>query len=259
MIAQLAEYFGGQALILFQMVGFFVTFLIDVVRTLFGTPLDIKKVAAQMRAIGVDSLSIILLTGGFSGAVLALQSYIGFKRFGAEEFIGPVVALSLIRELGPVLTGLMVTGRAGSAITAELGTMQITEQIDALKTLSINVRQYLIVPRVLGSTLILPFLTLFSMFFGIIGGYVISVYVLGLNGEQYISGIETFVEFSDITGGLIKSAAFGLILAWVGCYKGFYTDGGAKGVGQSTTQSVVLSSILILIANYFLAALLFSE
>ena len=210
-----------------------------------------------MKHIGVDSFVIIFLTGAFSGAVLALQSYIGFKRFGAEEFIGPVVALSLIREMGPVLTGLMVTGRAGSSIAAELGTMQITEQVDALKTLCINVKQYLIVPRILGGTLILPFLTAFSMIFGIVGGYIISVYVLGLNGEQYISGIRTFVEFSDITGGLIKSSVFGLILTWVGCYKGYHTHGGAKGVGISTTESVVVSSILILISNYFLAALLF--
>ncbi len=210
-----------------------------------------------MEHIGVGSLSIILLTGAFSGAVLALQSYIGFKRFGAEDFIGPVVALSLTRELGPVLTGLMVTGRAGSSIAAELGTMQITEQIDALKTLTININQYLMVPRILASTLILPLLALFSMIFGILGGYIISVYALGLNGEQFITQIQTFVELKDIVGGLIKSSVFGLILSWVGCYKGYYTTGGAKGVGIATTESVVLSSILILISNYFLAALLF--
>jgi phospholipid/cholesterol/gamma-HCH transport system permease protein len=210
-----------------------------------------------MKHIGVDSLSIILLTGAFSGAVLALQSYVGFKRFGAEDFIGPVVALSLTRELGPVLTGLMVAGRAGSSIAAELGTMQITEQIDALKTLNININQYLVVPRIAASVLIMPLLTLFSMICGIIGGYVISVFVLGLNGEQYITQIQSYLELSDITGGLIKSSVFGLILAWVGCYKGYSTTGGAKGVGIATTQSVVLSSILILISNYFLAALLF--
>lgn len=257
MILTIAHYVGQQALAICDTFGFFVLFLIKAVRTLFTTKLRVHKLFEQMSHIGVDSFSIIVLTGAFSGAVLALQSYIGFKRFGAEEFIGPVVALSLTRELGPVLTGLMVTGRAGSSIAAELGTMQITEQIDALKTLSINVEQYLIVPRILGSTIILPFLTLFSMFIGIIGGYVISVYALGLNGEQYISGIKTFVELSDITGGLFKAGVFGFILSLVGCYKGFYTTGGAKGVGLATTKSVVLSSILILISNYFLAALLF--
>lgn len=237
--------------------GSFVLFFLRTVSTLFTTRLRIEKLLVQMTVIGVDSLSIIILTGLFSGAVLAFQSYIGFKRFGAEEFIGPVVALSLIRQLGPVLTGLMVTGRAGSSIAAELGTMQITEQIDALKTLNINIFQYLIVPRMLGATLILPFLSLFSMIFGIIGGYLVCTSVLHLNGEQYISGIQTFVELSDIIGGLIEASVFGLILAWVGCYKGFYTSGGAKGVGLSTTSSVVLSSILILISNYFLAVLLF--
>lgn len=237
--------------------GSFLIFFLDTLKTLFSTRLRVRKLFTQMTAIGVESLSIIILTGTFSGAVLALQSYIGFKRFGAEEFIGPVVALSLIRELGPVLTGLMVTGRAGSAIAAELGTMQITEQIDALKTLNINTFQYLVVPRILGATIIMPFLVLFSMIFGIIGGYLVCTAVLHLNGEQYISGIQTFVELSDITGGLVKSSVFGLILAWVGCYKGFYTSGGAKGVGLATTSSVVTSSILILISNYFLAALLF--
>ncbi len=257
MLLRLIEVVGAQSICIFNTFGQVSLFLFQTLYTMFTTPLKLRKLFEQMRVIGVESLSIILLTGVFSGAVLALQTYIGFKRFGAEEFIGPVVALSLIRELGPVLTGLMVTGRAGSSLAAELGTMQITEQIDALKTLCINVYQYLMVPRVLGATIILPFLTTFSMFFGILGGYWVCVYVLHLNGEQYISGIKTFVEFSDITGGLIKSAVFGLIFSWIGCYKGFYTTGGAKGVGIATTKSVVVSSIMILIANYFLTALLF--
>ncbi len=257
MVLWMFQALGRQTITLFDDVGRFSMFFLESMTALFTSRPRIHKLFEQMTAIGVDSLSIILLTGAFSGAVLALQSYIGFKRFGAEEFIGPVVALSLIRELGPVLTGLMVTGRAGSAMAAEIGTMQITEQVDALKTLCINVQQYLMVPRILGATIILPFLTLFSMIFGIIGGYVISVSVLMLNGEQYISGIRTFVEFSDITGGLIKASVFGLIMSVVGCYKGYNTRGGAKGVGLATTQSVVLSSIMILIANYFLAAMLF--
>lgn len=257
MVLWIFQIIGQQTLTLLDDIGRFTMFFMESVTTLFTSRPRIHKLFEQMTTIGVDSLSIILLTGAFSGAVLALQSYIGFKRFGAEEFIGPVVALSLTRELGPVLTGLMVTGRAGSAMTAEIGTMQITEQVDALKTLCINVQQYLLVPRILGATIILPFLTLFSMICGIIGGYMIAVYVLMLNGEQYISGIKTFMELSDITGGLVKASVFGLIISWVGCYKGYYTRGGAKGVGIATTQSVVLSSILILIANYFLAAMLF--
>ncbi len=257
MLISFVQAIGAYSINLLNTFGEVSVFLLRVIQTTFTSKLKLHKLFEQMGVIGVDSLSIILLTGAFSGGVLALQSYIGFKRFGAEEFIGPVVALSLVRELGPVLTGLMVTGRAGSAITAELGTMQITEQIDALRTLCINVFQYLMVPRVLGAAIILPFLTLFSMIFGIVGGYCVCVYVLNLNGEQYINGIKTFLEFSDISGGLIKSAVFGIILSWIGCYKGFATMGGAKGVGLATTQSVVISSIMILIANYFLTALLF--
>jgi len=209
-----------------------------------------------MERIGVESANIVILTGTFSGMVFALQSYIGFQRVGGEQFIGAVVALGMIRELGPVLTGLMVTGRAGSAIAAEIGTMNITEQIDALRTLRINTFQYLIVPRIVAGTLILPFLALFSMIFGIAGGYVVCVYILGLSSEDYVSGIKTYVEMADVTGGLIKSSMFGLILAWVGSYKGYYTIGGARGVGISTTQAVVLGSILILISNYFLTKML---
>jgi phospholipid/cholesterol/gamma-HCH transport system permease protein len=237
--------------------GAFVLFLIITIKTLFTTRLKLSKTCAHMQTIGVDSLSIVVLTGTFAGAVLALQSYIGFKRFGGQEFIGPVVALALTRELGPVLTGLMVTGRAGSAIAAEIGSMRITEQIDALRTVCINTWHYLVVPRVVASTIVLPFLTLFAMLFGTIGGYLITVHVLGLNGEQYINGIQRYLELSDITKGLVKSAVFGLILAWVGSYKGYTTTGGARGVGRSTTQSVVIASIMILIANYFLTAFLF--
>lgn len=237
--------------------GSFVLFLVKSIKTLFTTRLKVSKTFVHMQTIGVDSLSIVVLTGTFAGAVLAFQSYIGFKRFGGQEFIGPVVALALARELGPVLTGLMVTGRAGSAIAAEIGTMRITEQIDALRTLCINTWQYLVVPRLVASVIILPFLTIFSVLCGTIGGYCIAVYVLGLNGEQYITGIQRYVELEDITKGLFKSAIFGLILAWVGSYKGYNTTGGARGVGLSTTQSVVIASIMILIANYFLTAILF--
>jgi len=167
-----------------------------------------------------------------------------------------IVALGIIRELGPVLTGLMVTGRAGSAITAEIGTMIITEQVDALRTLRINIFQYLVVPRIIASTFILPFLTLFSMIFGIIGGYIVCVHVLELSPEDYETSIRNYVEMQDIRGGLIKASFFGLILSSIGTYKGIYTHGGARGVGIATTQSVVAGSILILIANYFLTKML---
>ena len=256
MIIQFVDFLGASVINICTSTGEFTLFFVEAVTTLFTSKLKIAKTFAQMNRVGVESFSIIVLTGLFTGMVLALQTYIGFQRVGGEQFIGAIVALGLIRELGPVLTALMVTGRAGSAITAEIGTMIITEQVDALKTLRINVFQYLVVPRIVASTIILPFLTIFSMIFGIIGGYIVCVHVLELSPEDYESSIRNYVELTDIYGGLKKAAVFGLILSWVGTYKGIYTHGGARGVGIATTQSVVVSSILILITNYFLTKLL---
>ena len=247
---------GRATINLCQLTGNFTMFLLYALRSLFSSKPKIAKFFFQSNRIGVESSLIVMLTGTFTGMVFALQSYIGFQRFGGEQFIGAVVALGMIRELGPVLTGLMVTGRAGSAITAEIGTMRITEQIDALTTLRIDTFQYLIVPRILAGIIIVPCLAIFAMLCGIIGGYIICVHVLELSPENYINNIKDFVELSDIYGGIIKSCVFGLILTWVGTYKGFYTHGGARGVGKATTQSVVLSSIMILILNYFLTKLL---
>jgi phospholipid/cholesterol/gamma-HCH transport system permease protein len=234
----------------------FIFFLSHTIYIGFTQSLKPQALLQQIERIGIDSLNIVILTGTFTGMVFVLQSYIGFSRIGGEQFIGSVTALAMVRELGPVLTGLMVTGRACSAITAELGTMRITEQIDALITLRINTFSYLIVPRILAGILILPCLTLFSSICGIIGGYFVITNVLNLSGEQYIANITQFCKLNDIVGGLIKSAFFGLILTWVGCYKGYYTHGGARGVGKATTQAVVLSSTMILIINYFLTKFL---
>ncbi|MDP3889169.1 MAG: ABC transporter permease [bacterium] len=250
------NFIGRTAIYVCNSLGRFSLFLAQAIRVLVTTKLKVSKCLYQMNRIGVESLNITILTGSFTGMVFALQSYIGFQRVGGEQFIGVVVALGMIRELGPVLTGLMVTGRAGSAIAAEIGTMLITEQIDALRTLRINTFQYLVVPRMIAGTVMLPCLAAFAMLCGIIGGYLICVYVLELSPEEYVNSIKNFVELADIRGGLIKSAAFGLILSWVGTYKGFYTSGGARGVGIATTQSVVMSSIFILISNYFLTKML---
>jgi len=225
-------------------------------RTLFSSRLRYGKLLAQMNSIGVNSLSIIFLTGLFTGMVFALQSYIGFQRVGGTQYIGSVVALGLTRELGPVLTGLMVTGRVGSAITAEIGSMRITEQIDALVTLCINPFQYLILPRILAGVLVLPCLALFSMAFGIIGGYFMCVNVLELSPEDYVSSIRGFVELSDVMSGILKAGVFGLILTSISSYMGFNARGGARGVGIATTQSVVLSSVMILIVDCILTRLL---
>jgi phospholipid/cholesterol/gamma-HCH transport system permease protein len=255
----LLDSIGQRALRICNRVGDFFMFLVVTIQTLFTTRLKVHRVLAQMQQIGVESLVIVVLTGLSTGLALALQTYIGFERFGIQDFLGTIVTLGMTRELGPVLTGIMVTGRCGSAITAELGTMQITDQIDALKTLCVNPYQYLIVPRILGSMIILPFLTVFSMIFGIIGGFFFCVYVKGLNADSYMSGIRQFVELSDITGGLIKASFFGLILAWVGSYYGYRTRGGARGVGRATTRAVVVGSIMILIANYFLSFFLYES
>ncbi|MCK5632527.1 ABC transporter permease [bacterium] len=256
MIIRFLDFIGRQFIDICRSLGSFALFLVKTITTFFTTKLKVSKLFAQMERIGVSSLSVVILTGLSTGMALALQTYFGFKRVGGEQFIGSIVALGMIRELGPVLTGLMVAGRAGSAITAEIGTMRITEQIDALKTLRINTYQYLVVPRMLAGTFILPFLVLFTMIFGIVGGYVVCVYVLGLSPEDYITSIQQYVEMNDVKGGLIKSGFFGLILCWVGAYKGYRTTGGARGVGKSTTSSVVTASILILIANYFLTKML---
>ncbi len=256
MIIRFINSIGRFTLKFSELTGRFTLFFFQAIRIAFTTRLKLVKTFEQMNRLGVESFTIVILTGTFTGMVFALQSYIGFQRVGGEQFIGAVVALGMIRELGPVLTGLMVTGRAGSAIAAEIGTMRITEQIDALTTLRINVFQYLVVPRIIAGTIILPCLTVFSMIFGIAGGYVICVHVLELSPEDYTSSIRSYVELSDMRGGLIKSCFFGMILSWVGTYTGYYTSGGARGVGIATTQAVVLASIMILISNYFLTKLL---
>lgn len=256
MIIEYVAQVGQKSLDIWASLGRFALFLARAIAVSLTTVPKFHKIAEQMCIIGVESLNITILTGSFTGMVFALQSYIGFQRVGGEQFIGVIVAMGMIRELGPVLTGLMVTGRAGSAITAEIGTMNITEQIDALKTLRINVFQYLVIPRMVAGTIIFPFLTIFSMICGIVGGYIICVHVLSLSGDDYVNSIKTYVELSDVLRGLTKAAVFGFILTWVGTYKGYYTQGGARGVGMATTQSVVTSSIMILISNYFITKIL---
>ena len=257
MIVRLANWIGAFITSRCTSIGRFMFFFYHTMQALMHTKPKYAKIIEQMNTIGVQSLAITVITGTFTGMVLAYQSFDGFRKFGGEQLLGVLVAVTMTRELGPVLTGLMVTGRAGSSIAAEIGTMRISEQIDALDTLQINPFQYLVIPRVIGATLIMPFLTLFSMIAGITGGYVVATYALGVPPEDYLCHISEHLELSDIMGGLVKSAFFGLIISWVACYKGFYTSGGARGVGMATTQSVVSSSILIIISNYFLAMILF--
>ena len=222
----------------------------------FTTRPKIKKIFNQANHIGVNSLSVVLLTGGAIGAILAFQAHVGLHKFGAERFIGTIIFLSMAREFGPVVSALMVTGRAISAMTAEIGSMRITEQIDALKTLSININQYLIVPRIIGTSLIMPFLSLFCTLCGILSGYMISVYVLGINAETYMEAVREYSELGDITRGLFKAGVFGFLISSIGCYKGYTTSGGARGIGLYTTQSVVWANVTIFMADYILSALM---
>ncbi len=229
----------------------------DVLYWTFRRPFRLALVLKQMEFVGVRSIWVVLITGGFTGMVLALQTYYGFRRFSSESLVGTTVALSMTRELGPVLTGLMVTGRAGSAIAAELGTMRVTEQIDALTVMALNPIKYLVVPRVLASLLMLPILTAIADFTGILGGYFVGVKLLGINEGVFIARIVKYLELEDIYNGLAKAACFGIILSVISCYKGFYTRGGAEGVGRATTEAVVISSITILISDYVLTSLMF--
>jgi phospholipid/cholesterol/gamma-HCH transport system permease protein len=226
-------------------------------RQIFMPPVEARNIFKQMLEIGVKSLPVVIVTAVFTGMVFALQTYTGFKRFGAEALVGTVVALSMTRELGPVLTSLIVSGRAGAAMAAELGTMRVTEQIDALETLATNPVKYLIVPRFIAGLIILPALTICSDIIGITGGYVVTVGLFETSSVVYWKRTWDFLETSDIYNGLIKACFFGAAISLISCYKGFYTSGGAEGVGKATTGAVVLSSMTILIADYFLSNWLF--
>ena len=219
-------------------------------------PYRIQNILKQIHFIGIRSLFVIILTAIFAGMVLALQGYYTLTRFGAEGLLGPAVALSIIRELGPVLSGLMVTGRAGSALAAELGIMRIREQVDALEVMGIAPLQFLVAPRILAGLIALPILTVIFDVVGIWGGYLVAVQLLEMGSGVYFSGIESAVVMQDITTGLIKAVSFGLIITWVCTFKGYYTKRGAEGVSQATTSAVVLSSVLILICDYFITSIL---
>lgn len=248
----------GRTLLEFlQAAGQFAMFLFVSVSHVFRPPYHFRQLLRQIIDIGYYSLPVVGLTTLFAGMVLALQTYTGFARFNAESAIANVVVLSITRELGPVLAGLMVGGRIGAAIAAEIGTMRVTEQIDALTTLSTNPFKYLVVPRLLAGTLTLPLLVLVGDIIGVFGGYIVSVYRLDMNAADYIRKSWEFVQFTDVFSGLVKAAVFGFIIALMGCYNGYHSRGGAQGVGAATTNAVVSASILILIANYVLTGLFF--
>jgi phospholipid/cholesterol/gamma-HCH transport system permease protein len=220
-------------------------------------PYDWRELLRQMVKVGVTSTPVVLLTALFTGMVLALQTFTVLKRFNAESYVGSLVALSMVRELSAVLSSLIVAGRAGSAMGAELGTMRVTEQIDALEVMATDPVHYLVVPRVWAATITMPLLVVLADGIGIFGGYMVSVVLMGANPVSYLNTSFQYMDLKDLLSGLIKAAVFGFLLALIGCQRGFYTTGGAEGVGRSTTAAVVLASIAILISDFFLTKLLF--
>ena len=247
---------GRWAIRIVVSLGRFGTFFAVALATIASPPFKFRAFVDRIDYIGFRSLLIILLTGAFTGMVLGLQVYITLSRFGSEAFLGPAVALSLIRELGPVLAALMVTGRAGSALTAEIGIMRITEQIDALTVMALNPFRYLVVPSILAAVVTFPLMTALFDVVGIFGGYVVGVELLGLSRGTYFGEMQTFVDMRDIMTGFWKSLSFGIVVTWVCTYKGFHVGHGAEGVARATTQAVVLASVLILVWDYVMGLLL---
>ena len=222
-------------------------------------PFYLKLLGKQMIDIGFYSLPVVALTTIFAGMVIALQTYSGFSSYGAESAVASVVLISVTRELAPVFSGLMVAGRIGAAMAAEIGTMRVTEQIDALVTLSTNPFKYLVAPRVLAGIMVLPLLVLIGDVIGIFGGFIIAVYKLGFNPANYINSTINGLESLDIVTGVVKACVFGFIIAIMGCYNGYKSRGGSQGVGEATTNAVVSASILILIFNYIITELFFAK
>jgi phospholipid/cholesterol/gamma-HCH transport system permease protein len=225
----------------------------------FRPPFYPRLIARQIVYMGYYSLPVVGLTAIFTGMVLALQSYTGFSRFNAESAVATVVVLSVTRELGPVIAGLMVAGRVGAAMAAEIGTMRVTDQIDALTTLSTDPFRYLVLPRLLAGLITLPLLVAVADVIGVFGGYIVGTFKLGFNPASYLTQTETYLQTMDVVSGLVKAGAFGFIVSLMGCYHGYHSRGGAEGVGQATTYAVVSASILILVCNYMLTTVFFGQ
>src|SRR5262245_52803013 len=226
-------------------------------RTLARGLQSFRLVVDEMHAIGVQSLVLVLIVSLFTGAVAAVQAAYQFSTVVPMKYIGSVILRSVIIELGPVLTALIVGGRVGAAIAAELGTMRVTEQIDALEAMAINPVRYLVVPRVVASVVMLPILVMIANAVAVFGGYVVSVTSIGVSTHTYVRGLQDFFYLRDLWSGTIKAVVFGAIIGWMGCYHGFRTEGGAEGVGQATTRAVVSSCVLVLVSDYVLANVLF--
>ncbi len=238
----------------FKGLGAFAIFELNLLPLYIKKPYRIKETFKQMQIVGIGSIGVIFLTGTFTGMVEAVQLYQGFHEFGAENLMGYPIFISIFRELGPVFAGLMLTSRAISAMAAELGTMRVTEQIDALDTLAVNSKKYLIIPRVIATTVSLPILVIIFDFLGALSAYLISVHALGVNKTEFINTINMYLDLSDIFTGVIKGFVFGFLVGSIGTYIGYTASGGARGVGEATTNAVVLGSITVFVMDYFLSS-----
>jgi phospholipid/cholesterol/gamma-HCH transport system permease protein len=248
---------GAASLLGLKSVGRMGLFLVEALFYASTSRLKFSNLLKEIKFIGFHSMLVIFLTGAFAGMVLGLQGFYTLNRFGSTALLGPMVALTLIREIGPVFSALMVTGRAGSAMTAEIGIMRISEQIDALQLMGLNPFRYLVVPKLLAGIIALPLLTAIFNVVGIFGGYLIGGKLLGVGEGTYFGEMANYVDMKDILGGMYKSLSFGVLITWVCCYKGYYSGFGAEGVSKATTQAVVISSVLILIWDYFMTSILF--
>ena len=241
----------------FAEIGRIAILMFDTLRMLLPALRRPRLIIDEMYAIGVQSLPLVFIVSLFTGAVAAVQAAYQFSSIVPLKFIGSVILRSVIIELGPVLTALIVGGRVGAAIAAQLGTMRVTEQIDALEAMAINPVRYLVVPRVVAAVIMLPVLTMIANIVAVFGGYVVATTSIGVSTHTYVAGLQNFFYLRDLMSGLIKAFVFGGIIGWMGCYHGFRTEGGAEGVGQATTRAVVSSCVLVLINDYVLAHVLF--
>jgi phospholipid/cholesterol/gamma-HCH transport system permease protein len=250
---------GRAVLSALQGVGAVVLFALEGVSHLFRPPFYGRLFLRQVVEIGYFSLPVVALTAFFTGMVLALQTYTGFARFNAEGAVANVVVLSITRELGPVIAGLMVAGRIGASFAAEIGTMRVTDQIDALTTLSTNPMKYLVAPRLLAGAIALPFLVLIADTLGVMGGWLIGTAKLGFSSAGYLRATLDFMQTMDVVSGLVKASVFGFVIALMGCWCGYNSRGGAQGVGAAATSAVVISSILILALDYIITEMFFAR
>jgi len=239
-----------------ESLGHYVLFSFDSLRWAFIRPFRFRRIIEEIQFIGTESLFIIGLTSSFTGAVFAFTGWLAFKTVGAEELVGPSVALSLALEIGPVLTALIITGRAGAAMAAEIGTMKVYEQLDALQVMAIEPKQYLVAPKIIGAIISLPLLTTVFNLIGNLGGYLVAVYVCEIDPGIYVYKLKQFLLPADFFHGFYKAICFGFVLGTVGCYKGFNTKNGAMGVGKSTNDAVVYASVTVLILDYFLSRII---